>query len=86
MNWSRPRNGPRAESTAATAVALVGRALGWVTHAEIGPCPATNFIWSAAGARSSREGDELTEGDDLSLGTVPRADAVKGTSGLEPRV
>ena len=24
--------------------------------------------------------------DDLSLGTVPRADAVKGTSGLEPRV
>ena len=25
MNWSRPRNGPRAESTAATAVALVGK-------------------------------------------------------------
>jgi len=25
-------------------VTLVGRAPGWVTHADMGPCPATNFI------------------------------------------
>ena len=47
MNWSRPRNGPRAESVATTAVVLVGRAPGCVTIADIvGPGPVTDFIYS----------------------------------------